>query len=65
MSKFSPSVDLHADFDVVEVDEDGDLETVLMGQLKSFQLSIFYFVPRGAPAPRGAGRSPACIGHAA
>jgi hypothetical protein len=31
----------------------------LMGQLKSFQLSIFYFVPRGAPAPRGAGRSPA------
>ncbi len=41
-----------ADFDVVEVDEDGDVETVLMGQLKSFQLSIFY-VPRGAPAPQG------------
>jgi hypothetical protein len=48
-----------ADFDVVEVDEDGDVETVLMGQLKSFQLSIFYTMPRGAPAPRGAGRSPA------
>jgi hypothetical protein len=30
-----------------------------MGQLKSFQLSIFYFMPRGASAPRGAGRSPA------
>ena len=44
---------LDADFDVVEVDEDGDVETVLMGQLKSFQLSIFYIMRRGAPAPRG------------
>ena len=36
-----------ADFDVVEVDEDGDVETVLMGQLKSFQLFILILCREG------------------
>jgi hypothetical protein len=30
-----------------------------MGQTEILQLSIFYTMPKGAPAPRGPGRSPA------